>query len=99
MLLNRNVFTSDKRAQSGPVRTQATLLSPRGSAIPSGAVGFMLGTQGPLGDPVQALWLVPKDKGQRPQPKLNSGALSRGLQHISGTFLEPQHSCGMGTPK
>lgn len=48
MLLNRNVFTSDKRAQSGPVGTLATLLSPRGSAIPSGAVGFMLGTQGPL---------------------------------------------------
>lgn len=49
--------------------TPATLLSPRGSAIPSGALGFMLGTQGPLGDPAPALWLVPSDRVQRPQPK------------------------------
>lgn len=37
MLLNRNVIISDKREQSGPVGTLATLLSPR-------AVGSMLGT-------------------------------------------------------
>lgn len=63
MLLNRNMIISDKREQSGPVGTLATLLSPRGS------VGSMLGTQGPLGDPAPALWLVPKDKVQRSQPK------------------------------
>lgn len=64
------------------------LAVPRGSAMPSGAVGFMLGTQGPLWDPAPALWLVPKDKqrcrGHSPNTEL--WALTRGLQHISGTF-------------
>lgn len=96
MLLNRNVITSHKRAQSDTSHLafpKGVCHSLRGSGVHAGDTGSPLGSS-------SRLVACPQRQGAEVTAQiLNFGALPRGLQHISGTFLELQHSCGMGTPK
>lgn len=69
------------------------LAFPKGSGVHVGDIGSPWGSS-------SSLVACPQGQGAEVTAQiLNFGALPRGLQHISGTFLELQHSCGMGTPK
>lgn len=80
MLLNRNIFTSDKRAQSGPVGTLATLLSPRGVCHPLRGSGVHAGGTGSSSGSSSSLVACPQRQGAEVTAQiLNFVALPRGL--------------------